>query len=57
MGGDYVCIRCTGLKNACTFHRGDGRHLPLLCGPDANGYLKCCDWLEVPPKIQTKQPR
>jgi hypothetical protein len=52
----YVCIRCTGIKNACTIH-SNGKMLPAICGPDACGYMIGCDWLEVPEKVETKQPR
>jgi hypothetical protein len=52
----YVCIRCAGVKDACTLH-SSRRMLPLTCGPDGQGYIVACDWLEVPEKVETKQPR
>ena len=52
----YVCIRCTGMKNACRIH-SNGKMLPAICGPDACGYMIGCDWLDVPEKVETKQPR
>jgi hypothetical protein len=43
----YVCTGCNGPKG-CTILEGVPDRLPLICGPDNNGYTFACNWRAVP---------
>ena len=46
----YVCIECADdTKSGCTFTT-KREMLPMMCGPDPQGYVKACRFMEAPPK-------
>ena len=46
----FVCISCRQEKG-CTLGPGypDGQK-PVMCGPDIEGHMIACNWMEVPEK-------
>lgn len=44
----YVCIECSESTVGCTLITSKEKTLPVMCGPDCQGYMRACKWLPVP---------